>query len=108
MLPPPMSSTTPSVSVLVLTAATYPNRASSSAESVSIRSPVVRSASARNCSPLAASRMALVATTWTSSGARWLARQKRANTLSVSWPRVIASSLRRPEAASPAPMRTVS
>ena len=40
--------------------------------------------------------------------ARWLARQKRANTPSVSRPRPIASSLSLPEAARPAPMRTVS
>ncbi len=70
--------------------------------------PELRCASSRKAGPLAASRMALVATTWASAGSMPLARQKRANTDRVSRPRPIASSDRRPLAASPAPMRTVS
>ena len=60
----------------------------------------------RNGSRLLASRIALVAKTWTSSSARRFARQKRSKIASVSRPRSIAASLSAPVAAMPLPIRT--
>ena len=70
--------------------------------------PLAARAALRNISPLVASRMALVATAWTASGPRPCAAQKRSNTASVSSPRPIPASLRRPVWARPALIRTVS
>ncbi len=70
--------------------------------------PLAARAALRNISPLAASRIALVATAWTASGPRPCAAKKRSNTASVSSPRPIAASPRRPVSARPAPIRTVS
>ena len=109
MLPPPISSTTPSVDRRrvdrgdVAEAGLLLGRR---APRSSGRWPAARRARTR--SPLSASRIALVATTWTSSGrSRWRRRSARTRS-SVSSPRSIASSVRRPVAPRPAPIRTVS
>ena len=68
-LPPPRSSTTPSASVVEFTAAMKPSRASSSADSTPIDRPVRSCATASRSAPFAASRIALVATASTASGA---------------------------------------
>ncbi len=70
--------------------------------------PLAARAALRNRGPFDASRIALVATACTASGPRPCAAQKRSNTASVSRPRPIPASLRRPVSARPALIRTVS
>ena len=111
MLPPPMSRPKPSSIVVEFAIASQPQRASSSPLITRARRPVLRSISASSSSPLAASRIALVARA--SICRTPVARQKAENTAAV-WSASSTRSGRRtrsPFAEAvpiPAPIRTAS